>query len=141
VSPHAPTLHTIIVFSLLSGAQQGKLKLVSVVRPPDIVTHRTRTVDIEERVGTTPEVPLPTQTREPGKRHQGPDPRATLKWYVGRLLDRIKGYTWWLLTVPVVGAGSTIAWIFNFFLHGDGGKHLLYLLVLRPEDDKFGPTL
>ncbi|KIK49244.1 hypothetical protein CY34DRAFT_797194 [Suillus luteus UH-Slu-Lm8-n1] len=43
-----------------------------------------------------------------------PDPRATLKRYTGRTLDRIIGSIWWLLAV--VGAGSAIVGIFNFFL-------------------------
>lgn len=41
-----------------------------------------------------------------------PDPLATVKKYTGRMLDRMVGYTWWLLII--VGAGSTAVGIFNF---------------------------
>ncbi|KAG9318822.1 Endonuclease/exonuclease/phosphatase [Chiua virens] len=41
-----------------------------------------------------------------------PDPLASIKKYTGRTLDRIVGYTWWLLVVA--GAGSTVVGIFNF---------------------------
>jgi len=43
-----------------------------------------------------------------------PDPRALLKRYTGRVLDRIVGRIWWLLTL--LGAGSAIVGIFNFVL-------------------------
>ena len=43
-----------------------------------------------------------------------PDPRATIKRYTGRVLDRIIGIIWWLFTL--LGAGSTIIGLFNFFL-------------------------
>ncbi|EDR14895.1 inositol polyphosphate phosphatase [Laccaria bicolor S238N-H82] len=43
-----------------------------------------------------------------------PDRRAALKRYVGRILDRIVGVIWWLLTL--LGAGSGIIGSFNFFL-------------------------
>ncbi|KAF7304951.1 Inositol polyphosphate phosphatase [Mycena kentingensis (nom. inval.)] len=43
-----------------------------------------------------------------------PDPRANLKRYTGRALDRLIGRIWWLLTL--LGAGSTVAGIFNFIL-------------------------
>ncbi|KIJ69041.1 hypothetical protein HYDPIDRAFT_164716 [Hydnomerulius pinastri MD-312] len=42
-----------------------------------------------------------------------PDPRTSLKKYTGRTLDRIIGYTWWLLTFA--GAGSAVVGVFNFF--------------------------
>ena len=43
-----------------------------------------------------------------------PDPRATIKRYTGRVLDRIIGIIWWLFTL--LGAGSSIIGLFNFFL-------------------------
>ncbi|KAF9482797.1 inositol polyphosphate phosphatase [Pholiota conissans] len=43
-----------------------------------------------------------------------PDPQANLKRYIGRVFDRIIGIIWWLLTL--LGAGSGIIGIFNFFL-------------------------
>ncbi|KAF8557286.1 DNase I-like protein [Imleria badia] len=55
---------------------------------------------------TTPRLPLPS-TYTPT-----PDPLATVKKYTGRMLDRIVGYTWWLLII--VGAGSTAVGVFNF---------------------------
>ncbi|KAH7929730.1 DNase I-like protein [Leucogyrophana mollusca] len=43
-----------------------------------------------------------------------PDPRAVLKRYAGRTLDRTIGYAWWFLTL--VGAGSAVVGVFNFLL-------------------------
>lgn len=43
-----------------------------------------------------------------------PDPRATLKRYTGRLLDRLIGYVWWL--IALCGAGSTVVGVFNFLV-------------------------
>lgn len=63
---------------------------------------------------SSPETCTPPLLRLPSAYTPTPDPRATLKRYIGRTLDRIIGYTWWLLTL--VGAGSTIVGIFNFFL-------------------------
>lgn len=56
----------------------------------------------------------PPMLRLPSSYTPTPDPRATLKRYIGRTLDRIIGSLWWLLTL--VGAGSAIVGIFNFFL-------------------------
>ncbi|KAF8965191.1 inositol polyphosphate phosphatase [Flammula alnicola] len=56
---------------------------------------------------------IPT-IRLPATYKPTPDPRATLKRYVGRLLDRVIGLLWWLLTL--LGAGSGIVGLFNFFL-------------------------
>ncbi|RPD66378.1 skeletal muscle/kidney enriched inositol 5-phosphatase [Lentinus tigrinus ALCF2SS1-7] len=46
--------------------------------------------------------------------HPTPDPWANVKKYTGRVLDRLIGYTWWLLTM--FGAGSAILGIGNLFL-------------------------
>ncbi|KAF5389860.1 hypothetical protein D9757_003671 [Collybiopsis confluens] len=43
-----------------------------------------------------------------------PDPRAILKRYTGRAVDRIVGVSWWLLTL--LGAGSAAVGIFNFII-------------------------
>ena len=43
-----------------------------------------------------------------------PDPHATIKRYTGRVLDRVVGIIWLLLTV--LGAGSGVVGLFNFFL-------------------------
>jgi hypothetical protein len=43
-----------------------------------------------------------------------PDPRATMKRYVGRVLDRIIGIIWTLFTL--LGAGSGVCGLFNLFL-------------------------
>jgi len=43
-----------------------------------------------------------------------PDPFAGIKKHVGRVLDRIIGYVWWLLVL--VGAGHAAAGIGNFIL-------------------------
>ena len=42
------------------------------------------------------------------------DPRANLKRYAGRVLDRLVGYTWWLFVA--LGAGSVVVGVFNFFI-------------------------
>jgi hypothetical protein len=63
---------------------------------------------------SSPETCTPPLLRLPSAYTPTPDPRATLKRYTGRTLDRIIGYIWWLLTL--VGAGSTVVGIFNFFL-------------------------
>ncbi|KAI6045700.1 inositol polyphosphate phosphatase [Pisolithus marmoratus] len=42
-----------------------------------------------------------------------PDPLAILKRYIGRIVDRIIGYIWTLLTL--IGAGSAVVGVFNFF--------------------------
>ncbi|KIK57644.1 hypothetical protein GYMLUDRAFT_228608 [Collybiopsis luxurians FD-317 M1] len=42
------------------------------------------------------------------------DPRATLKRYTGRTLDRIVGVCWWIFTL--LGAGSVIVGVFNCFV-------------------------
>ncbi|KAH9952017.1 Endonuclease/exonuclease/phosphatase [Amylocystis lapponica] len=43
-----------------------------------------------------------------------PDPRANLKRYTGRVLDRVVGYCWWFLTV--IGAGSAVFGLSNFVI-------------------------
>ncbi|EJF66076.1 skeletal muscle/kidney enriched inositol 5-phosphatase [Dichomitus squalens LYAD-421 SS1] len=63
--------------------------------------------------------PAPTTTTVPVIRlpegyHPTPDPWANLKKYSGRVLDRIIGYTWWLLTL--LGAGHLALGIANFIL-------------------------
>ncbi|KAJ8079130.1 hypothetical protein PM082_013418 [Marasmius tenuissimus] len=42
------------------------------------------------------------------------DPRANLKRYAGKILDRTVGILWWLLTI--IGAGSAVVGIFNFVI-------------------------
>ncbi|KAJ7063501.1 inositol polyphosphate phosphatase [Mycena amicta] len=43
-----------------------------------------------------------------------PDPRANLKRYTGRVIDRLVGRIWWALTL--LGAGSAVVGLFNFIL-------------------------
>lgn len=43
-----------------------------------------------------------------------PDPRAVVKRYTGRIIDRIVGIIWWTLTL--LGAGSGVFGIFNFII-------------------------
>jgi hypothetical protein len=43
-----------------------------------------------------------------------PDPRAVVKRYTGRVLDRAVGVIWWMLTL--LGAGSGIVGFFNFII-------------------------
>ena len=60
---------------------------------------------------TTTSVPV---IRLPEGYRPTPDPWANVKKYTGRTLDRIIGYTWWLLTM--LGAGSAIFGLGNVFL-------------------------
>ncbi|KAL0946695.1 hypothetical protein HGRIS_012882 [Hohenbuehelia grisea] len=43
-----------------------------------------------------------------------PDPYASLKRYIGRSTDRVVGICWWCFAL--LGAGSAVVGIFNFFL-------------------------
>ncbi|KAH9945900.1 Endonuclease/exonuclease/phosphatase [Epithele typhae] len=61
-------------------------------------------------VPTTNAVPV---IRLPAGYHLVPDRFALLKKYSGRVLDRVVGYTWWLLTV--LGAGSALLGLGNLF--------------------------
>lgn len=58
-----------------------------------------------------PNVPLLTL---PATYKPTPDRYANWKRYIGRVFDRIVGFTWWLLIL--LGAGSFIAGIFNFLV-------------------------
>ena len=60
---------------------------------------------------TTSTVPV---IRLPEGYRPTPDPWANLKKYSGRVLDRIIGYTWWLLTL--LGAGHLALGIANLVL-------------------------
>ncbi|PPQ81227.1 hypothetical protein CVT25_015751 [Psilocybe cyanescens] len=55
-----------------------------------------------------PIIPLPTAYTP------AVDPKATLKCYIGRVLDRVIGITWWIFIF--LGAGSGIVGVFNLFL-------------------------
>ncbi|EAU88747.2 skeletal muscle/kidney enriched inositol 5-phosphatase [Coprinopsis cinerea okayama7 len=57
---------------------------------------------------TIPTIPLPASYKPT------PDPRANLKKYTGRVLDRAVGIIWWLLTF--LGAGSGFVGFVNFFV-------------------------
>ena len=63
---------------------------------------------------SSPETCPPPLLRLPSAYTPTPDPRATFKRYTGRTFDRIIGYIWWLFVL--VGAGSAVVGIFNFFL-------------------------
>ncbi|KAJ7097763.1 inositol polyphosphate phosphatase [Mycena belliarum] len=56
----------------------------------------------------------PPLLRLPAYYTPSPDPYAHWKRYSGRVLDRVIGIVWWLLTL--LGAGSTLVGIFNFLL-------------------------
>lgn len=43
-----------------------------------------------------------------------PDPWANMKKHIGRILDRVVGYTWWLLTL--LGAGHLVFGVGNVLL-------------------------
>ncbi|KAH9483968.1 Type II inositol 1,4,5-trisphosphate 5-phosphatase [Psilocybe cubensis] len=62
----------------------------------------------EDAPPSIPTIPLPA-TYSPTA-----DPKATLKRYTGRSLDRVIGITWWIITL--LGAGSGIVGVFNLFL-------------------------
>ncbi|KAJ6502376.1 skeletal muscle/kidney enriched inositol 5-phosphatase [Mycena sanguinolenta] len=61
-----------------------------------------------------PTPPTPPTLRLPARYTPAPDPHATLKRYTGRVLDRVIGRVWWLLTL--LGAGSALVGMFNFVL-------------------------
>ncbi|KAF7973389.1 hypothetical protein HWV62_15166, partial [Athelia sp. TMB] len=56
----------------------------------------------------------PPLLRLPASFHPTPDRHAVVKRYIGRTLDRLIGYAWWLVTL--FGMGSTAIGIFNFLL-------------------------
>ncbi|KAJ7775091.1 inositol polyphosphate phosphatase [Mycena metata] len=63
---------------------------------------------------TTSPSSTPPVLRLPAHYTPTPDPHATRKRYTGRVLDRLVGRVWWLLTV--LGAGSALVGMFNFVL-------------------------
>ena len=63
---------------------------------------------------STPPSSTPPIIRLPTHYSPTPDPRATLKRYLGRTLDRVVGICWYILVL--LGAGSGVVGIFNFFL-------------------------
>ncbi|KAK7020469.1 inositol polyphosphate phosphatase [Favolaschia claudopus] len=56
--------------------------------------------------------PDPPTLRLPPHYTPAPSRHATLKRYTGRILDRVVGRVWWLLTL--LGAGSAVIGLFNF---------------------------
>lgn len=60
---------------------------------------------------TPPETPL---LKLPDVYRPTPDPQAVVKRYTGRVLDRVVGIIWWMLTL--LGAGSGIIGMFNFLI-------------------------
>ncbi|KAG7092715.1 hypothetical protein E1B28_009045 [Marasmius oreades] len=66
-------------------------------------------VDTQGSPSTTP--PL---IRLPSTYSPKPDPKANLKRYMGRCLDRPIGILWWLFTV--IGAGTAVVGVFNFLI-------------------------
>jgi hypothetical protein len=50
----------------------------------------------------------------PSNYNPQPDPYADIKRYMGRALDRVIGFVWWLVTL--VGAGSSLVGLFNLSL-------------------------
>jgi hypothetical protein len=61
-----------------------------------------------------PSTKPPPVLRLPENCTPSPDRYANLKRYSGRMLDRLVGYTWWLLTL--IGAGSAAVGLFNLAL-------------------------
>ena len=43
-----------------------------------------------------------------------PDPHTVIKRYTGKILDRVIGVAWWLITL--LGAGSGVVGLFNFLV-------------------------
>ncbi|TFK30074.1 skeletal muscle/kidney enriched inositol 5-phosphatase [Coprinopsis marcescibilis] len=64
--------------------------------------------DVQASSSSVPTIRLPASYKPI------PDPRANLKKYTGRTLDRVIGIIWWLLTL--LGAGSGIFGMVNFFI-------------------------
>ena len=65
----------------------------------------------QPRQAVTPTLPM---IQLPSNYKPRPDPYAVIKRYTGRALDRVIGAVWCLFTL--VGAGSSIIGLFNFFL-------------------------
>ncbi|KAF5380818.1 hypothetical protein D9615_004086 [Tricholomella constricta] len=62
----------------------------------------------------TPSLTRPPMLRLPSHYSPTPDPRATLKRYVGRSFDRVIGICWYILVL--LGAGSSAVGVFNFLV-------------------------
>ncbi|KAH7889410.1 Endonuclease/exonuclease/phosphatase [Phlebopus sp. FC_14] len=84
-------------------------------------------------VEESPETTQPPILQLPSTYIPVPDPRATLKKYTGRTLDRIVGYVWWLLSI--VGAGSAVVGVFNFFFGYAAWKWWLRTPTAAPTTD------
>ena len=65
----------------------------------------------QPRLGGTSTLPM---IQLPSYYKPRPDPHAVIKRYMGKVLDRVIGVVWCLFAL--VGAGSSIIGLFNFFL-------------------------
>ncbi|KAF8201796.1 inositol polyphosphate phosphatase [Pholiota molesta] len=98
-SPEKSTITNLIYTSIPSYTTSDHKPVVSLLLLPARPTETSL---------STPIIHLPP-TYQPK-----PDPRANLKRYTGRVIDRIIGILWWLLTL--LGAGSGLVGILNFFI-------------------------
>lgn len=83
--------------------QKPVISMLLLPRPVSNASEGSDTLELES---------LPPKLQLPSTYNPTPDPLATFKRYTGRILDRIIGYIWALLTV--IGAGSAVVGIFNF---------------------------
>lgn len=89
-NPHNSTITNCLYTSIPSYTTSDHKPVVSVLMLPS-------------SDGLTPPGSTPPTIRLPTHYRPQPDPLANLKRYTGRTLDRIIGYTWWLLVFLVRG--------------------------------------
>lgn len=106
-SPEHSNISNISYTSVPSYTTSDHKPVVSMLLLPPPVPATSDESEFSETEGRTPTLKLPSAYVPT------PDPLATLKRYIGRMLDRIIGYIWALLTL--LGAGSAVVGIFNFF--------------------------
>lgn len=99
-------INNILYTSIPSYTTSDHKPVISMLLLPRPVSNTPEGSDTSEVESLPPMLQLPS-TYSPT-----PDPLATFKRYTGRILDRIIGYIWALLTV--VGAGSAAVGVFNF---------------------------
>ncbi|KAI6028661.1 inositol polyphosphate phosphatase [Pisolithus orientalis] len=106
-SPEHSNINNISYTSVPSYTTSDHKPVVSMLLLPPPVPATSDDSESSETEGKIPVLQLPS-TYIPT-----PDPLATLKRYIGRILDRIIGYIWAFFTI--IGAGSAVVGIFNLF--------------------------
>ncbi|KAI6132129.1 inositol polyphosphate phosphatase [Pisolithus croceorrhizus] len=106
-SPEHSNISNISYTSVPSYTASDHKPVVSMLLLPPPMPATSDESEFSETDGRPPTLTLPSAYIP------APDPLATLKRYIGRMLDRIIGYIWAFLTL--IGAGSTVVGVFNFF--------------------------